>query len=191
MIYKIVILASGDGSLTQAILDAVANTDLAVSIAAVICDQPGAHVLYRAQQASVPTIVHPLGAHRQSWNDQLMEIVTTFSPDLVVSAGFMRILSPEFVARSRVINSHPSLLPAFPGAHAVGDALGAGVKTTGATIHWVDAGMDTGTVIAQRQVDIEKDDDESSLHERIKIVERTLIVSTINEIVHKNEESNA
>jgi phosphoribosylglycinamide formyltransferase-1 len=96
-----------------------------------------------------------------------------------VSAGFMRMLAPNITQKFRIINSHPALLPAFPGAHAVRDALAAGVTETGTTIHWIDAGMDTGEVIAQEKVEVLPSDDEETLHERIKIVERGLIVATI------------
>jgi phosphoribosylglycinamide formyltransferase-1 len=105
------------------------------------------------------------------------------NPDLVICAGFMRVLSAETVSEFRIINSHPALLPNFPGAHAVRDALAAGVNTTGTTIHWVDAGVDTGEIIAQESVEIESTDSEDSLHERIKIVERRLYVQTLRELL--------
>jgi phosphoribosylglycinamide formyltransferase-1 len=110
--------------------------------------------------------------------------VTAFNPDLVVSAGFMRILGPAFLARfeGKTINTHPALLPAFPGAHAVRDALAAGATETGTTVHLVDAGVDTGPVLAQRKVQVNPDDDEATLHERIKVEERALLVEVINAI---------
>ena len=121
----------------------------------------------------------PMKSDRNQWNNELLQAVARCEPDLVVSAGFMRILSPDFVAKFRAINSHPSLLPHFPGAHAVRDALAAGVTETGCTIHWIDSGVDTGAIIAQIPLPIRSGDTEASLHERIKIAERALIVETI------------
>jgi phosphoribosylglycinamide formyltransferase-1 len=109
--------------------------------------------------------------------------VTSYQPDLLVCAGFMRILAPQFVQSFKVINSHPALLPLFPGAHAVRDALAAGATQTGTTIHWVDEGVDTGEIIAQERIDVISTDTEESLHERIKIIERGLIVATIPQIL--------
>jgi phosphoribosylglycinamide formyltransferase-1 len=120
---------------------------------------------------------------RAIWDRELLALVKKYQPDLVVSAGFMRILAPQFVQTFKVINSHPALLPLFPGAHAVRDALAAGATETGTTIHWVDEGVDTGEVIAQERLEITPSDTEESLHERIKIIERGLIVVTIPEIL--------
>ena len=119
---------------------------------------------------------------RSEWDAELFDYVSQLNPDLVVSAGFMRILAPEFVKSFRVINSHPALLPKFPGAHAVRDALLANETITGCTVHWVDEGVDTGQIIAQEEVAIETSDDETSLHERIKILERKLIVEVVRQI---------
>jgi phosphoribosylglycinamide formyltransferase-1 len=116
---------------------------------------------------------------RSEWDRELETLIAALRPDLVVSAGFMRILSHRITTKFPIINSHPALLPAFPGAHAVRDALAAGVSETGTTIHWVDAGVDTGAIISQKNVEILEGDTEESLHERIKIVERGLIVATI------------
>lgn len=176
-------MASGNGSIAQAIIDAALKQNFPAQIVAVVCDQVDAHVLVRATNAKIPTFITPLGKDRKQWDQEIFEIVESLNPDLVVSAGFMRILSPEFVSHFKMINSHPALLPSFPGAHAVEDALKAGVSRTGITVHWVDKGMDTGEVIAQQAVEVLPDDDVASLHERIKIVERALIVSTIEEIV--------
>lgn len=173
---KLLILASGTGSLAQALIDAKFD------IAAVVTDVPGAQVIDRAAKAGISTKVIPFKKPRSDWDAELIEYVSSVNPDLVVSVGFMRILSAEFVGRFKVINSHPALLPNFPGAHAVRDALAAGAIETGCTVHWVDAGVDTGPVIAQVAVAIEPNDDESSLHERIKIVERKLIVETIQKL---------
>lgn len=173
---RVVILASGTGSLAQAIIDA---TNLDIQIVAVVSDNPNAQVLERAKAAQLNTAVIALGSDRAAWNKQLFDQVDQYQPDLVVSAGFMRILSAEFVNTFPTINSHPALLPDFPGAHAVRDALAAGVTVTGTTVHWVDDGVDTGPIITQMEVPVLPNDDEATLHERIKKVERGLIVATI------------
>lgn len=183
MSVKIVVLASGQGSLAQAIFDAVKSGELAAQIVEVISDRPEAQVLQRAESAGIATFVHPMQKDRLQWDAQLIEHVDKLQPDLVVSAGFMRILSPYFVSRFKIINTHPALLPSFPGAHAVRDAIAAGVSVSGATVHWVDAGVDTGEVIAQAPVEVLPNDDESTLHERIKIAERGLIVETLKELL--------
>ena len=180
---KIVILASGAGSLAQAIFDSVSAGELSVEIIGVISDQPAAPVLDRAVQLGIKTFVVPMKPERLQWDRDLFAVAQSLNPDLLVSAGFMRILAPDFVRRFRIINSHPALLPNFPGAHAVRDALTAGVSRTGTTMHWVDEGVDTGEVIAQVAVDILPSDTEESLHERIKIQERGLIVATIRTLI--------
>ena len=183
MTAKIVVMASGQGSLAQAIFDAVAIGDVDAKIVEVISDKPDAQVLVRAKDFDIPCFVHPMQKDRLTWDAELIDHVDRLQPDLVVSAGFMRILSPIFVARFKMINTHPALLPAFPGAHAVRDAIAAGVPVSGATVHWVDVGVDSGPVIAQAQVPVLPNDDESSLHERIKIVERGLIVATLKDLL--------
>ena len=176
---RLVILASGSGTLAQAIFDAGLDAD----IVAVISDQPDAAVLDRAHKARIETFTIPMLPDRSEWDRELETLIAALKPDLVISAGFMRILSERITTRFKIINSHPALLPLFPGAHAVRDALAAGVTETGTTIHWVDAGVDTGQVIAQERVEIHPGDTESSLHERIKIVERGLIVATIAQLL--------
>jgi phosphoribosylglycinamide formyltransferase-1 len=178
---KLLLLASGTGSLAQAVIDA------GFDIAAVVSDIPGAQVLERATAANIATKVIEFKKPREAWDSELIEFVESVNPDLVVSVGFMRILSAEFVSKFKVINSHPALLPNFPGAHAVRDALAAKVSQTGCTVHWVDAGIDTGEVIAQVAVDVLPADNEASLHERIKIVERKLIVETIRNYQESGE----
>ena len=173
---RLLILASGTGSLAQAVIDA------GFEIIAVVSDVPGAEVLHRAETSGIATKVIPFRNPRSDWDQELFEFVSELNPDLVVSVGFMRILSSDFVERFKVINSHPALLPNFPGAHAVRDALQAGAKETGCTVHWVDSGVDTGAVISQIKVAIDPNDDENTLHERIKIVERKLIVDTLREL---------
>ena len=176
MSHRIIILASGAGTLAQAIIDA---KDLDIEIVAIMSDDGKAQVLVRAHEAGIASEVIPMTNPRHLWNTRIIEKVAEYKPDLVVSTGFMRILPPEFVNRFPTINIHPALLPGFPGAHAVRDALLAGVSVTGTTVHWVDAGVDTGSIITQMQVPIRQGDDEVSLHERIKKVERGLIVASI------------
>ena len=173
---SILILASGSGTLAQALIDSQFD------IKAIVSDVADAEVLNRGKRAGIPTQVISFRQPREEWNKELFEYVSKIDPDLVVSVGFMRILAPDFVRRFRVINSHPSLLPNFPGAHAVRDALAANVTETGCTVHWVDEGMDTGEIIAQQSIAIEPDDDLASLHERIKILERKLIVKVVKEL---------
>ena len=176
MTRRLVILASGTGTIAQAIIDA---HELDIEVVAVLSDQVASQVLERAKSAGIPSECIPVGVSRERWNLEIIEKTAALHPDVVVSAGFMRILPPDFVNRFPTINIHPSLLPDFPGAHAVRDALAAGVLTTGSTVHWVDAGVDTGPIIRQMQVPVLPDDDEETLHERIKKVERGLIVATI------------
>ena len=183
---RIVILASGSGTLAQAIFDAQLDAD----IVAVISDQKDAPVLERAQKARIETFTIPMLPDRAEWDREIETLIAALKPDLVVSAGFMRILSERITSRFKIINSHPALLPLYPGAHAVRDALAAGAAETGTTIHWVDAGVDTGQVIAQERVEIYPGDTEGSLHERIKIVERGLIVATITSLLPTLEKKN-
>ncbi len=192
-IKSLVVMASGDGSVAQAIFDAEAKGELAglIKIEKVISDQTGAGVLNRAKQSGIPTVTLPIKdfADRSEWNQALISEVAKTNPWLVVSAGFMRILAPDFVNKFRTINTHPALLPAFPGAHAVAEALAAGVEVTGATVHYVDEGVDTGQIINQVSVEIHKGDTQTLLHERIKIEERKILVQTIKELVMKAEET--
>ena len=183
---RIVILASGSGTLAQAIIGA----HLEIDIVAVISDKQNAPVLERAQKARIETFTIPMLPDRTEWDRELETLLAALKPDLVISAGFMRILSEKIVSRFKIINSHPALLPLFPGAHAIRDALAAGATETGTTIHWVDAGVDTGEIIAQQRVEILPGDTEESLHERIKIVERGLIVATIASLITTIEKLN-
>ena len=136
-----------------------------------------------AAAASLPTFRVRLADHpdRQAWDAALTDAAAAYSPDVVVSAGFMKILGPQFLSKfqGRILNTHPTLLPAFPGAHGVADALAHGVKITGCTVHLVDAGTDTGPILAQQAVAVLDDDDEETLHERIKVTERRLLVDVI------------
>ncbi|GAA1947304.1 phosphoribosylglycinamide formyltransferase [Amycolatopsis minnesotensis] len=183
---KLVVLASGSGTLLQAVLDAARKPGYPARVVAVGTDRTGIEALDRAERASAPHFTVRLSDHpdRAAWDEALTEAVAVYRPDLVVSAGFMKILGPGFLARfsNRVLNTHPALLPAFPGMHAVADALELGVKVTGSTVHFVDAGVDTGPIIAQEAVPVEADDDEARLHERIKAVERRLLVEVIERL---------
>lgn len=183
--FRILLLASGAGSLAQSIIDAHLEQILQIEIVGLISDRQCA-ALERAHSNGLLAIELPMSGDRNKWNNELIKEVSILNPELVVSVGFMRILPPEFVQRFSVINCHPSLLPNFPGAHAVRDALKSGASVTGCTVHWVDEGIDTGKVIAQREVPIHPDDDENSLHERIKIEERRLIIEVLQEIIDKS-----
>ena len=180
---RVVVLVSGSGTLLQAVLDASVDPDYPVRVVAVGADRLGIEGLARAQRAGIPAFVTRLGEHpdRAAWDKALTEAVTAHEPDLVVSAGFMKILGPTFLERfaGRVVNTHPALLPAFPGAHAVADAVAHGVKVTGCTVHLVDAGVDTGPIVAQQAVTVAPDEDVDTLHERIKVVERRLLVDVV------------
>ncbi|WP_126316246.1 phosphoribosylglycinamide formyltransferase [Corynebacterium kutscheri] len=187
---KIVVLASGAGTLLQSIIDQQG----AYQVVGVVSDIDCA-ALERAQAAGIPTEIVSLAESRDrdDWNTRLVAAVEKHQPQLVVSAGFMKIVGKEFLARygGRTINTHPALLPAFPGAHAVRDALAYGVKVTGSTVHFIDEGVDTGEIIAQQAVDVRRGESEADLHERIKQVERKLIVSVLNSaVVVMNAETN-
>jgi phosphoribosylglycinamide formyltransferase-1 len=177
----VVVLASGTGSLLASLLEA-ATGDYPARVVAVGADRdcPAVDI---ATAAPVPAFVARLADHpgRDAWDTAITDATTAHSPDLVVSAGFMKILGPQFLSRfyGRVINTHPALLPAFPGAHGVADALAYGVKVTGATVHLVDAGTDTGPILAQHAVPVLDGDDEQTLHERIKVTERLLLVDVV------------
>ena len=180
---RVVVLLSGSGTLLQAVLDAIKAGTLDAEIVAVGSDRTGAYGLERARAIGIPTFVHPLrtGDDRVAWDVGLAELVTSYHPGLVVSAGFMKLVGEGFLARfgDRFINTHPALLPSFPGAHAVRDTLAYGVKVTGCTVFVVDAGIDTGRIIAQEPVEVEPGDTEDTLHERIKVVERRMLVGAI------------
>jgi phosphoribosylglycinamide formyltransferase-1 len=179
---RVVVLLSGTGSLCASLLDAAADPAYPAQVVAVGADRdaPG---LEHARRRGLPTFVCALGEHpdRAAWDRALAIAIAEHEPDLVVSAGFMKIVGPAVLEAfgGRLVNTHPALLPAFPGAHAVRDALAAGATVTGSTVHLVDAGVDTGPVLAQCEVPVEPGDDEASLHERIKTVERQLLVETV------------
>ncbi|NYE01824.1 phosphoribosylglycinamide formyltransferase-1 [Kineosphaera limosa] len=177
----VLVLLSGSGTLAQALIDACADPAFGVRVAAVGADREGIEGLERAARAGIPTFVERLAAHpdRAAWDAALARQIASYEPRFVVSAGFMKILGPQVLAGSTIINTHPALLPSFPGAHAVRDALAHGVKVTGTTCHVVDSGVDTGPIIDQRAVPVHPGDDEATLHERIKVQERELLVEVV------------
>lgn len=184
---RLVVLASGGGSTLQALLDAAKDEAYGLVVAAVGSDRPDAGALDRARASGVDVFVVELGGDRDDWNARLADAVAAYEPDLVLSAGFMRLLGDRFLARfpGRVLNSHPALLPSFPGAHGVRDALAYGVKTTGCTLFVVDSGVDSGPILAQRAVEVRDGDDESTLHERIKHEERTMLVEVMGRLARE------
>ncbi len=188
---RLVVLVSGSGTLLQALLDAQAGGTLAAQVVAVGSDRDDAYALVRATEAGIPTFVHPLrrGEDRAEWDRGLTEAVEAYQPDLVVSAGFMKLVGATFLARfgGRMVNTHPALLPSFPGMHAVADALAHGVKVTGATLFAVDEGVDTGRILAQQAVDVRPGDTVDDLHERIKVVERRLLVDYVNDFAGRGD----
>lgn len=186
---RVVILISGAGSTMQAILAATAAPDYAARIAAVISDRADAAGLGIARDAGIPTAVVALAdfPDRALWDEAVARTIAGFEPDLVVCAGFMRILGAPSLERfdGRIINTHPALLPSYPGAHGVRDALAGGAKVTGCTVIIVDAGIDSGPIVAQAAVPVEDNDTEDSLHERIKLVERELVATTVGRMVRE------
>ena len=187
---RLVVLVSGSGTLLQSLIDASLTGELDASVVAVGADRADAYGLVRAEQAGIPFFVVPLapGGDRAAWDASLAAQVAAHEPDLVVSAGFMKLVGPVFLARfgGRTINTHPALLPSFPGIHGPRDALAHGVKVTGATLFMIDEGVDTGRILAQEPVRVLPDDTVESLHERIKIVERQLLVDAVNEFSRGN-----
>ncbi|GAB1820241.1 phosphoribosylglycinamide formyltransferase [Herbidospora sp. RD11066] len=181
------VLVSGSGTNLQALLDAAADPAYGATVVAVGADRPAIEGLARAERAGLPTFAERVSDHtaREAWDSALAEKIAAHKPDLVVSAGFMKILGPAVLSRFTVVNTHPALLPAFPGAHAVRDALAYGVKVAGCTVHLVDDGVDTGPVIAQAAVPVEDGDDEAALHERIKVVERALLVEVVGRMARQ------
>ncbi|GAA4347974.1 phosphoribosylglycinamide formyltransferase [Angustibacter luteus] len=180
---RLVVLVSGAGTNLQALLDACQDPSYGAQVVAVGADRPGIEGLARAERAGVPTFVRRVAdaPDRAAWDRDVTDVVAACEPDLVVSAGFMKLAGPAFLARfaGRYVNTHPALLPSFPGMHGAADALAYGVKVTGATLFLVDDGVDTGAIIAQRAVEVADGDDVESLHERIKTVERAMLVDVV------------
>jgi phosphoribosylglycinamide formyltransferase-1 len=183
---RLVVLVSGAGTNLQALLDACADPAYGAEVVAVGADRGGIEGLTRAERASVPTFVHRLKdfATREEWDRALTETVAAHDPDLVVLAGFMKLVGAAFLDRfaGRVLNTHPALCPSFPGTAGPADALAYGVKVSGATLFVVDAGVDTGPIVAQTAVPVHDDDDVETLHERIKAAERAMLVDAVGRI---------
>ncbi|MEM6960825.1 MAG: phosphoribosylglycinamide formyltransferase [Myxococcota bacterium] len=190
---RIVVMASGAGSNFASILQHAENGDCDVDVTALFSDRAEAGALEIARKRNIPTTVLPIrkGDCRSEWNKQVASRIEELEPDLIVLAGFMRILGSPIVEqyRGRILNIHPSLLPAFPGAHAVAEALKAGVCVTGCTVHWVDAGVDTGRIIAQAALPILDDDSVESLHQRIRQVEHRLLPAILDAVARPDGSS--
>jgi phosphoribosylglycinamide formyltransferase-1 len=184
---RLVVLASGEGTNLQALIDATSDSGYGASVVAVGSDRPGIRALDRAQAARLPTFTLSLKDYvaRDKWDEALTVACQRYEPDLIVLAGFMKLVGARFLAAfaGRCLNTHPALLPSFPGMHGARDALNYGVKVTGCTVFLVDQGVDTGLIVAQACVPTRDDDDETSLHERIKVAERALLVATVGTMV--------
>ncbi|WP_286690088.1 MULTISPECIES: phosphoribosylglycinamide formyltransferase [unclassified Aeromicrobium] len=186
---RLVVLVSGSGTNLQALIDATADPAYGAEVVAVGADRDGIEGLARAERAAIPTFVEKLADHpdREAWDAALTAQVAAHEPDLVVLAGFMKLAGPHFLGRfgGRTLNTHPALSPSFPGMHGPRDALEYGVKITGATLFVVDAGVDTGPIVAQVAVPVLPDDDVASLHERIKTSERRMLVDSVGELARR------
>jgi phosphoribosylglycinamide formyltransferase-1 len=186
---RVVVLVSGVGTNLQALLDASADPAYGAQVVAVGSDRDGIEGLTRAERAGIPTFVHRLKdyADRSAWDQALTKACEEHDPDLVVLAGFMKLVGPAFLAAfdGRCVNTHPALSPAFPGMHGPAEALAHGVKITGATLFLVDEGVDTGPIVAQVAVPVEHDDDAEALHERIKVAERKMLVDSIGRMARE------
>jgi phosphoribosylglycinamide formyltransferase-1 len=182
---RLVVLVSGSGTNLQALLDATADGSYGATVVAVGADRDGIEGLARAERAGVPTFVVRLDdcADRREFNDRTLAAIESYAPDLVVLAGYMKILDAHVVERFPTVNTHPALLPSFAGAHAVRDALDHGVKVTGVTVHFADPAVDSGAIIAQEAVPVLSGDDEKTLHERIKAAEHRLLVESVGRLV--------
>ena len=182
-------LVSGSGTNLQALLDATQDESYGARVVAVGADREDIEGLARADRAGIPTFVKQVSqfSTREHWDRAMTDTVAGFDPDLVVSAGFMKLVGEEFLERfgGRYINTHPALLPSFPGMHGAADALAYGVKVTGATLFVVDRGVDTGPIVAQTVVPVEEDDTVESLHERIKVAERRMLVDTVGRMARE------
>jgi phosphoribosylglycinamide formyltransferase 1 len=182
----VVVLVSGSGTILQALLDAAADPSYGATVAAVGSEKPDVQGLARAEAAGVETFIVPFADFpvRAQWDEALAKTLASYQPDLVVLAGFMRLVGAPVLERfpGRLVNTHPALLPSFPGAHGVRDALAYGVKVTGVSVILVDDGVDTGPIVAQAAVPVLDGDDEATLHERIKVEERALLVDTVGRL---------
>lgn len=186
---RLVVLVSGSGTNLQAVLDACTDPAYGAAVVAVGADRDGIVGLERAERAGVPTFVERVKDHpdRAAWDAAVTAAVAAHEPDLVVLAGFMKLVGPDFLAAfgGRTVNTHPALSPSFPGMHGPRDALAYGVKVTGCTLFVVDEGVDTGVIVAQTAVPVADDDTEDSLHERIKVAERSMLVDTVGRMARE------
>lgn len=186
---RLVVLVSGGGTNLQALLDACTDPAYGAEVVAVGADRTGIAGLDRATAAGVETFVHRVGdfASREDWDAELARSVASYGPDVVVLAGFMKLVGAAFLAAhgGRVVNTHPALSPSFPGMSGPADALAYGVKVTGATLFVVDAGVDTGVIVAQTVVPVEDDDTVETLHERIKVAERSMLVDAVGRMARE------
>ncbi|GAA5178379.1 phosphoribosylglycinamide formyltransferase [Rugosimonospora acidiphila] len=189
MTARLVVLVSGSGTNLQALLDAAADPGYGAAIVAVGADRDNIEGLVRAAKRDVPTFVHRVADYptREEWDRAVAASVARYEPDLVISAGFLKLVGPAFLAEfaGRYVNTHNALLPGFPGIHGPRDALAYGVKIAGATLFFVDAGVDTGPIIAQVAVPVQDDDTEDSLTERIKVAERRQLVDVVGRLVRE------
>ena len=183
------VLVSGSGTNLQALLDATADPAYGAEVVAVGADRDGIEGLERARRTGIPTFVHRVKdfADRETWDRALARSVAEHEPDLVISAGFMKLVGADFLAafEGRLLNTHPALSPSFPGMHGPADALAYGVKVAGCTLFVVDDGVDTGPIVAQTSVQVRDDDDVESLHERIKVAERAMLVDTVGRMARE------
>lgn len=186
---RLVVLVSGAGTNLQALIEAAGKPGYGATIVAVGADRDGIAALDRAREAGLPSFSLKVGdfPSRDAWDRALASTCAGYEPDLVVCAGFMKLLGEGFLARfsGRCVNTHPALLPSFPGMHGVRDALRYGVKVSGCTVFLVDEGVDAGPVLAQAAVPVQDDDDEATLHERIKVAERSLLVGTVGRMARE------
>jgi len=186
---RLVVLVSGSGTNLQALLDAGADPDFGARVVAVGADRDDIEGLDRAERANIPTFVRKVGqfTSREHWDRALTDTVAAFEPDLVVLAGFMKLVGEEFLERfgGRIVNTHPALSPSFPGMTGPADALDYGVKVTGATLFVVDAGVDSGPIVAQTAVRVADDDTVATLHERIKVAERQMLVESVGRMARE------
>ena len=184
---KLVVLISGGGSNLRSLLDAADDAEFPARVVAIGADRDADGLLH-AEERGIPSFTVPFSSFddRDAWGDELLAQVKSWQPDLVILSGFMRLLPIRFVNAfaPRMINTHPAFLPEFPGAHGVRDALAAGVTQTGASVIVVDNGVDSGPIIAQERVPVHRGDTEHSLHDRIKLVERRLLVGCVLDIAN-------
>jgi phosphoribosylglycinamide formyltransferase 1 len=189
MIARLVVLVSGEGTNLQALIDACRDAGYGAQVVAVGADRGMINALARADRAGIPTFTVRTADYpaRADWDAALVGACADHAPDLIVLAGFMKLVGQPFLDSfgGRCVNTHPALLPSFPGTHGVRDALAHGVKVTGCTVFIVDAGVDAGPIVAQACVPVADDDDEVTLHERIKVTERALLVSTVGRMVRE------